>query len=104
MKEFDARFGINLLTKMVSPPPSDDMLDGSIVKRIQNFLATSPSDPVIIWNFYMEIRDLVVHGALGTDFIVTVLSLDEFCSAPAGAYNHADGSLAQAPWRQGDRT
>lgn len=100
MKDFDLLFGLELLEKMVTPPPSDDMLDGTIVRRIQDFLASKPTDVVVVWNFYKEMLDLIVHGSLGSGFIVRIFDLEAFLKAPVGAYAQADGSINQAPWRK----
>lgn len=94
----DAYF--KLLSEMTNPPPSEAILDGSIVEMIGAYL-TSPEEknPVSVWNFYKHVLDLVVRGSLASEFIATLFNLEVFYEAPEGALAQSSGTMTQAPWR-----
>jgi hypothetical protein len=98
--EFHVDTYAGLLGKIVEHPPSDRQLDTSLVDMIRAFVAKGEKDPVAVWNFYKEVLDLIVHGGAGSSFFVNLFDLEQLYAGPPGSFQHADGSIARAPWRQ----
>lgn len=98
-KPFDGNMYFTMLQKMVSPPPSDDLMDAQLVHMIKSFIKDDLKTSVEIWNFYKHLLDLTVRYALGSGFIVKLLDLEPFYEPPNGGYNSADSSMDNAPWR-----
>jgi hypothetical protein len=91
---------LEVLSKIVDPPPSDNVLDRTIVDRIKVYLDSfEVKNPVSIWNFYKHMLDLVVHGSLGSSFIVKLFDLEAFYVAPEGSLSQEVGNMKGAPWR-----
>lgn len=92
----------DILQQISEDPPSDAVLDQSLVVKIRAFLKANPgNDETVLWNFLKELLDLIVHGGLAAPFFIRLFDLEATgMKAPPGGYAQADGSINNAPWRQ----
>lgn len=101
--EFDSKACesyVKILEEIGQATISSDSIDPSLVKKIQVFLKTTPATSLVdVWNFYKELLDLSVHGALVNGFFLRLFNLEEFFLAPPGSFSQAAGNMDQAPWR-----
>lgn len=95
-----------ILTMMVNPPASEQMMDRQCMKFIQEKLAEhqeAPS-PVLVWNTFKELIDLAVYGAWLPDTLIMLIDVERSFSAPVGGFARSDASIYQAPWRRVETT
>lgn len=99
MAEFEPETWMELLGNLVPCPVSqlDESLQGLVVK----FRKSAPAKPpaVTVWNFYKYLLDMIVHTSGGSSFLMNVIDLEPFYTAPEGAFLQSDGSIKNAPWR-----
>lgn len=98
----DAAMAVELLSKMVNPPPSDQMMDPELVRLIKEFVSNITPDsptPVEVWNFCKEMLDYTVRYAWGAPIVLTCLNLEVRARAPLGSYSQEFGNMNDAPWR-----
>jgi len=102
-KDFDqnhANTYLEVLNKIATDPPSDNVLDRSIVERGKTYVDSfEVKNPVSVWNFYIHMLDLVVYGSLGSSFIVKLFDLEAFYKAPHGSLSQEAGNMNEAPWK-----
>jgi hypothetical protein len=102
-REFDEKCAetyLDVLSKIADGPPSDNVLDHSIVDRIRTYVDSfEAKNAVSVWNFYKHMLDLVIHGSLGSSFIVTLFDLEAAYKAPEGSLSQEAGNMEKAPWR-----
>lgn len=100
-KQFDdsyVKIYLEVLEMIASEPPSDKILNFSIVEKIRAYLANAePKNCLSVWNFYKQMLDLVIHESLGDSFMVRLLDLEAVYSAPTGAYAQEAGNMNEAP-------
>lgn len=91
---------LGVLQKIASDPPSSSTLDPFIVSKIQAYLdAPEVKTSVSVWNEYKYLLDLVVRYAAGSSFILKLLDLESFFTAPFGAFSEEAKNMHEAPWR-----
>ena len=98
--EFNPDTYLGLLRVLLENPPSDRVVDPMVLRWTREFLSESDYSAVAVWNFYKKTLDHIVHGSLGSSFIVTLFDLESSTKPPKGGYAQADGSINSAPWRQ----
>lgn len=100
----NSRIYFDILHGIAKIPPSDNVLDVSIVTMIREFTKTNKTD-LETWNFYKEILDKSMVSGMACPTMKVMFDLERFYIAPQGGYSEKLGEdnefyIAKAPWRQ----
>lgn len=91
---------LGVLQKIAADPPPSSTLDSSVIRKIQQYLDSSETKTTVsVWNQYKYLLDFVVHYAAGSNFILKLFDLEQFFTAPEGAYSEEARNMHEAPWR-----
>lgn len=85
-----------------TPPKNGPYWNEGYFFFFSDWRAKNPNPTKVeVWNFLKKMVDLGT-ATKQHPFILTCLDFEAIgMEAPEGAYNHADGSIKNAPWRQG---
>jgi hypothetical protein len=97
---------LNLLAKIVANPPSDRMMDVSLLNLIKDRLleTTLDSRETFVWNLYKEILDDIVRHASAAPAIYTLMNLEDHYDPPVDVhsvvFSQQTNNMHLAPWRK----
>lgn len=93
---------LNILKEIVANPPSDAMIDISLIKLMLKRLE-SDNNPsaVVVWNWYKEFLDVIVHSCCAAPAIHTLMNLEPYYLPPDSpdTFSIKAGNMHLAPWR-----
>ncbi len=95
---------LDLLHKIVTNPPSDQMIDIQLINFIKEKLKNIPliQREIFTWNLYKEILDNIARYASAAPAIQTLMDLEPYYLPPESpdTFSIKSGNIHLAPWRQ----